>query len=67
MESDALRPPVLQRKDETDARVHDENECVFTLGNQRRDPLPLWLCWVVVLAFAAVGMWLAYAAFRKSQ
>ena len=30
------------------------------------DPLPLWLCWVAVLAFAALGMWLAYAAFRKS-
>ena len=30
------------------------------------DPLPLWLCWVVVLAFATVGMWMAYAAFRKS-
>jgi ABC-2 type transport system permease protein len=30
------------------------------------DPLPLWLCWAVVLAFAALGMWLAYTAFRKS-
>jgi ABC-2 type transport system permease protein len=28
--------------------------------------LPLWLCWVVVLAFAATGMWLARAAFRES-
>jgi ABC-2 type transport system permease protein len=30
------------------------------------DPLPLWLCWAVVLAFAAAGMWLAHSAFRKS-
>jgi len=30
------------------------------------DPLPLWLCWVVVLAFAAVGMCMAQSAFRKS-
>jgi ABC-2 type transport system permease protein len=30
------------------------------------DPLPLWLCWLVVAAFAALGMGLAYAAFRKS-
>jgi ABC-2 type transport system permease protein len=30
------------------------------------DPLPLWLCWGAVLGFAALGMWLAYAAFRKS-
>ncbi len=29
-------------------------------------PLPLWLCWTVVLAFAAGGMGLALAAFRKS-
>ena len=28
--------------------------------------LPLWLCWVVVLAFAAVGMWMAHSAFRRS-
>jgi len=28
--------------------------------------LPLWLCWVVVLAFAAAGMWLARSAFRES-
>jgi ABC-2 type transport system permease protein len=28
--------------------------------------LPLWLCWVVVLAFAAAGMWLASSAFRES-
>jgi ABC-2 type transport system permease protein len=30
------------------------------------DPLPLWLCWGVVLAFAAAGMWLAHSAFRQS-
>jgi ABC-2 type transport system permease protein len=30
------------------------------------DPLPLWLCWLVVTAFAALGMWLATAAFVKS-
>ena len=30
------------------------------------DPLPLWLCWLVVTAFAALGMWMAYLAFRKS-
>jgi ABC-2 type transport system permease protein len=30
------------------------------------DPLPLWLCWVVALTFATVGMWLAHRAFRKS-
>jgi hypothetical protein len=24
------------------------------------------LCWVVVLAFAAAGMWLAHSAFRRS-
>ncbi len=29
-------------------------------------PLPLWLCWLVVPAFAALGMWLAYSAFKKS-
>jgi ABC-2 type transport system permease protein len=30
------------------------------------DPLPLWLCWVVVAAFAALGMWMAYSAFNRS-
>jgi ABC-2 type transport system permease protein len=30
------------------------------------DPLPLWLCWAVVVAFAALGMWMAYLAFNKS-
>jgi ABC-2 type transport system permease protein len=30
------------------------------------DPLPLWLCWAVVAAFAATGMWMAYSAFSKS-
>ena len=30
------------------------------------DPLPLWLCWLVVLAFAALGMWMAHSAFKKS-
>ncbi len=30
------------------------------------DPLPLWLCWLVVTAFAALGMWQAYSAFRRS-
>ena len=30
------------------------------------DALPLWLCWLVVAAFAALGMWAAYASFRKS-
>jgi ABC-2 type transport system permease protein len=30
------------------------------------DVLPLWLCFVVVLAFAALGMLMAYAAFKKS-
>jgi len=30
------------------------------------DPLPLWLCWLVVLGFASLGTWLAYAAFKKS-
>lgn len=28
--------------------------------------LPLWLCWLVVMAFAALGMWMATSAFRKS-
>jgi ABC-2 type transport system permease protein len=28
--------------------------------------LPLWLCWTVVAAFAALGMWMAYSAFSKS-
>ena len=28
--------------------------------------LPLWLCFLVVAAFAALGMWMAYSAFRKS-
>jgi len=28
--------------------------------------LPLWLCWVVVAAFAALGMWMAHSAFSKS-
>ncbi len=28
--------------------------------------LPLWLCWVVVAAFAALGMRMAYTAFRAS-
>ena len=28
--------------------------------------LPLWLCWGVVAAFAALGMWRAYSAFSKS-
>ena len=30
------------------------------------DPLPSWLCWVVVLACATGGMWLAHSAFKKS-
>ena len=30
------------------------------------EPLPLWLCWLVVAAFAGLGMWLATSAFRKS-
>jgi ABC-2 type transport system permease protein len=30
------------------------------------DVLPLWLCWVIVAAFAALGMWLAYSAFKSS-
>ena len=30
------------------------------------DPLPLWLCWLIVAAFAALGMWLAYSTFKKS-
>jgi len=30
------------------------------------DVLPLWLCWVVVAAFAALGSWLAYSAFKSS-
>jgi ABC-2 type transport system permease protein len=30
------------------------------------EPLPLWLCWLVVLAFAALGMWLACYTFRRS-
>ncbi len=30
------------------------------------DPLPLWLCWLVVTAFAALGMGMAYLAFKKS-
>ena len=29
-------------------------------------PLPLWLCWLVVTAFAALGMGMAYLAFKKS-
>jgi len=28
--------------------------------------LPLWLCFAVVAAFAALGMWMAYSAFKKS-
>jgi ABC-2 type transport system permease protein len=28
--------------------------------------LPLWLCFAVVAAFAAAGMWLEYMSFRKS-
>jgi ABC-2 type transport system permease protein len=28
--------------------------------------LPLWLCFLVVAAFAALGMWLAYSAFKSS-
>jgi hypothetical protein len=28
--------------------------------------LPLWLCWVVIAAFAALGMMMATSAFRKS-
>jgi ABC-2 type transport system permease protein len=28
--------------------------------------LPLWLCFVVVVAFAALGMWMAYNAFKAS-
>ena len=30
------------------------------------DPLPLWLCWMVVVGFAAAGMWMAHSAFKKS-
>ena len=29
-------------------------------------PLPLWLCWLVVGAFAALGMWMASSAFKRS-
>lgn len=28
--------------------------------------LPLWLCFLVIAAFAALGMWLAYTAFKSS-
>ncbi len=28
--------------------------------------LPLWLCFAVVTAFATLGMWMAYSAFKKS-
>ena len=30
------------------------------------EPLALWLCWLVVAIFAALGMWLAYTAFNRS-
>ena len=30
------------------------------------DVLPLWLCFTVIIAFAALGMWMAYNAFQKS-
>jgi len=30
------------------------------------DSLPLWLCWMVVVGFAAAGMWMAHSAFKKS-
>ncbi len=30
------------------------------------DVLPLWLCFVVIAAFATLGMWLAYNAFKSS-
>jgi len=28
--------------------------------------LPLWLCFLVIAAFAALGMWLAYTAFKST-
>lgn len=30
------------------------------------DVLPLWLCFATVAAFAALGMWMAYSAFKAS-
>jgi ABC-type polysaccharide/polyol phosphate export permease len=29
-------------------------------------PLPLWLCWLFVAVFAALGMWMASSAFKRS-
>jgi ABC-2 type transport system permease protein len=30
------------------------------------EPLALWLCWLMVGAFAVLGMWMAYSSFQKS-
>jgi hypothetical protein len=30
------------------------------------DVLPLWLCFVVIAAFSALGMWMAFNAFKAS-
>jgi ABC-2 type transport system permease protein len=38
-------------------------ETVILAGSQT---LPLWLCWVIVLAFSVLGVWMAHSAFKKS-
>ena len=35
-------------------------------GAAAGETLPLWLCFLVIAAFAALGMWLAYIAFRST-
>jgi ABC-2 type transport system permease protein len=54
------------------------NPTTYTIDGMRqmmfRDPaaqagghsLPLWLCWMIVVGFAAAGIWMAQAAFNKS-
>ena len=55
---------VCARINPTSYVVDGMRQMMFT--NAGSDSIQLWLCFVAVFAFAALGMWLAYAAFKKS-
>ena len=38
----------------------------YGAGAAAGEVLPLWLCFLVIAAFVALGMWFAYAAFKSS-
>jgi ABC-type polysaccharide/polyol phosphate export permease len=59
---------VLARRNPTSYVVDGMRQTFFdssvTLANA--ELLPIWLCYVVVAAFAAFGMLFAYVAFKRS-